>query len=70
MIGKFGKADPFVVGSAEAWRNDSAATFLWLQRAYDQRDRDISLIRLDPAFVRLRGDPRSKALLRMMNMPE
>ena len=44
--------------------------FEWLDRAYQARDQDLYLIKGDPLLKNLEGDPRHKALLRKMNLPE
>jgi eukaryotic-like serine/threonine-protein kinase len=41
-----------------------------LERAYDDRDMYISLLKVDPGYDPLRSDPRFQALLRRMNFPE
>jgi hypothetical protein len=41
-----------------------------LERAYERRDDGIPWLKIDPGFNRLRGDPRYKALLRKLNLPE
>ena len=42
----------------------------WLERAYQFRDEDLYSIKGDPQFRNLEGDPRYKAFLRKMNLPE
>jgi hypothetical protein len=44
--------------------------FEWLQRAYMQRDGGLVEIKVDLLLADLRSDPRYKALLRKMNLPE
>jgi len=41
-----------------------------LERAYDDRDMYMSLLKVDPGYDPLRFDPRLQALLRRMNFPE
>ena len=41
-----------------------------MERAYVQRDEGLANIKIDPVVFSLRGDPRYKALLRKMNLPE
>ena len=45
--------------------------FAWLDDAYAERDgEEITLLKCDPAFKNLRGDPRFGDLLRRMGLPE
>jgi hypothetical protein len=53
-----------------ASRNDSDRAFYWLERAYRQRDGGLSWLKIDPLLRNLRHDPRYKALLRKIKMPE
>jgi tetratricopeptide (TPR) repeat protein len=41
-----------------------------LEKAYEDRDMHLSLLKVDPVFDPLRSDPRVQALLRRMNFPE
>ena len=41
----------------------------WLQKAYDQRDVGLVVVKADPRFVPLRNDPRFQELLRNMRFP-
>jgi hypothetical protein len=51
-------------------RDDKDEAFKWLDRAYDNRDSGITLMRADPMLRNLRGDPRFTALLRKLKLPE
>ena len=42
----------------------------WLERAYKFRDEDLYWIKDDPLLKNLESDPRYKAFLRKMNLPE
>jgi hypothetical protein len=41
-----------------------------IDRAYSQKDPELNLIKSDPFFKNLKGDPRYKAFLHRMNLPE
>jgi TolB-like protein len=70
FIAKFGKDSAYLVASVYAWRGENDPAFEWLNRAYDMRDGGLPWIKIDPGLLGLRGDPRYKALLRRMNLPE
>ena len=53
-----------------AWRGEKDHAFEWAERAYVQRDIGITWLKIDTDFRSLRGDPRYKALLRKMNLPQ
>jgi tetratricopeptide (TPR) repeat protein len=53
-----------------ASRKNPDQTFHWLERAYRQHDGGLSELKIDPMFRGLERDPRYKALLRKMNLPE
>jgi len=58
------------VAESYAYIGQTDKAFQWLQRAYVQKDPDMSLVKGDPLLKSLDGDPRFKALLREMNLPE
>jgi eukaryotic-like serine/threonine-protein kinase len=58
------------IASAYACRKDLARAFAWLDRAYQQRDAYLLYLKGDSCFKNLRPDPRYKAFLRKMNLPE
>jgi hypothetical protein len=53
-----------------AFRREDNRALDWLQSAYDSGDADLYLIKGDPLVKNLEPDPRFKALLRKMNLPE
>jgi TolB-like protein/tetratricopeptide (TPR) repeat protein len=53
-----------------AFRGEKDRAFEWLDRAYDARDEDLYFIKGDPLIKNLEGDPRYKAFLHKMNLPE
>jgi TolB-like protein/DNA-binding winged helix-turn-helix (wHTH) protein/Tfp pilus assembly protein PilF len=54
-----------------AMLGDKKSAFYWLDRAYEEREGQVlSLVKVDRAFDSLRGDPRYKALLQKMGLPE
>jgi hypothetical protein len=53
-----------------ALRNDKEEAFKWLNRAYDNHEAQVTLIRGDPLFRKWHEDPLFAALLRKMKLPE
>jgi hypothetical protein len=53
-----------------AFRGQKAQAFTWLERAYVQKDIWLWQIKGDPLLRNLEGDPRYKAFVRKMNLPE
>jgi TolB-like protein len=53
-----------------AFRGEKDHAFEWLERAYEGRDEDLYFMKDDPLFKNLESDPRYKAFLRKMNLPE
>ena len=59
-----------VMASVYALAGDKDKAFEWLDKAYAERDgEDITLLKCDPSFKNLRGDPRFVALLRRLGLP-
>jgi tetratricopeptide (TPR) repeat protein len=62
---------PFAIASVYGFRGEADEALKWLERAYAQKDSTgLSIIKGDPAFKKIEGDPRYKAFLRKMNLPE
>jgi TolB-like protein/Flp pilus assembly protein TadD len=53
-----------------AFRGELDSAFAWLDRAYEERESDMYFVKGDPLLDNLVPDPRYKALLRKMNLPE
>ena len=65
-----GELDPYAVAQAHGSRNEKEQALQWLDRAYEARDSDLQFVRNDPLLGSIRQDPRYKAFLRKMNLPE
>jgi len=60
-----------VLASLYALTGDKDSAFEWLDKAFAERDgEEIALLKVDPSFKNLRGDPRFTDLLRRMGLPE
>jgi TolB-like protein/Flp pilus assembly protein TadD len=53
-----------------AYRGDGDQAMQWLERAYAQRDPYLNEIHTEPLFKNITDDPRFKAFLRKMKLPE
>ena len=67
---QYGELWPYSVAQAHASRNEGQQALEWLDRAYDARDSDLQFVRNDPLLASIRPDPRYKAFLLKMNLPE
>jgi TolB-like protein/Tfp pilus assembly protein PilF len=65
-----GTSWPSEIARVFAFRGEKDRAFEWLERAFDLRDEDLYVIKGDPLLKNLEGDPRYKAFLRKMNLPE
>lgn len=70
LIAKHALDGAYQVSEALAWRNEKDQAFEWLERAYQQRDGGLSEVKVDLLLDRLHGDPRFRALLTKMKLPE
>jgi tetratricopeptide (TPR) repeat protein len=62
--------DAFMVAAVFAFRGESDEAMHWLERAYVQKDASLFSVKFEPALKNLDKDPRYKAFLRKMNLPE
>jgi len=61
---------PGLIARVYAWRGENDQAFEWADRAVEQRDNGLIWLKIDGDFRTLRDDPRFRALLRKMNLPE
>ena len=61
---------PFSVAELYAFRRQSDAAFKWLDVAFEQKDTNILNVKPSALLDSLHGDPRYKAFLKKMNLPE
>jgi TolB-like protein len=66
------QADRNAVGIADVYalRGQSEEAMRWLERAYAQKDSELYFIKSEMELQSLRPDPRFKAFLKKMNLPE
>ncbi len=60
---------PFGMAETYAFRGEADKAFQWLERAYTHKD-ELEFIKGDPMFEKINRDPRYKAFLKKMNLPE
>jgi tetratricopeptide (TPR) repeat protein len=70
VVHEHAQDDASEIADVYAYRGEVDHAFAWLDRAYSQKDTGLSVIKYDPFFKNLKGDPRYKAFLRKMNLPE
>ena len=65
-----GQADrPFLIARVYGFRGEADEALKWLERAYAEKDSVLCIVKGDPAFKKIEGDPRYKAFLKKMNLP-
>jgi len=60
----------YFIAQVCAFRGEADESFRWLERAFAEKDTQLSFVKHDLQLKRLRGDPRYEALLKKMNFPE
>jgi TolB-like protein/lipoprotein NlpI len=60
----------FQIAEIHAWRGETDEAFAWLDRAYAQRDGGMTRFRTDPLLNSLHSDPRYRAMLAKMKLPQ
>ena len=58
----------FQIAQAHALRGESDEAFAWLERAFDQRDAGVSMVKSCPWFDAIKGDPRWGQFLRKVGL--
>ncbi len=70
QIAQWADTGAFFVAMTYAYRGDHDRALDWLERAYQQKDASLDEIVGEPLFKNLTPDPRFKAFLRKMKLPE
>jgi serine/threonine-protein kinase len=70
LIERWGDSGAYGVALTYAYRGDHDRALEWLGRAYEQKDAGLAEIVGEPIFNGMADDPRFKAFLRKMNLPE
>ncbi len=61
---------PYSIAAVHAALGEKDHAFRWLNRAYDERDCQITYLALDPHLDQLRSDPRFPPLLARLRLPK
>jgi len=69
LIAKYSARAAYSVAAVYALRNQRDEGFEWLDRAYAQREGNVTFTNLDPLLKNLHGDPRLAAFLKKLNLP-
>jgi tetratricopeptide (TPR) repeat protein len=67
---KYAGSEAFSIATIYAYRNHPELAVQWLDRAYQQKDTGLIEIVGEPLFKNIKSDPRFKAFLKKMNLPE
>ena len=67
---KYADTQAVQIARSYALRGDKDEAFKWLNRAYDNRDSSLYVVRQDPMLGDLRDDARFAALVQKMNLPK
>jgi tetratricopeptide (TPR) repeat protein len=70
LIAKHAQDSAYFIALVYAWRGEKDKAFEWLERAFQRHAFNLTWIKFDWSFDSLRDDPRYKALLHKMNLPE
>jgi TolB-like protein/predicted Zn-dependent protease len=70
LEGGSARTSAYLLADVYAYRGQGDTAFRWLDRAYAQKDVQLWTVKGDPLLAPLRSDPRFRAFLRKMNLPE
>jgi len=70
QIAQWSDTGAFFVAMTYAYRGDHDRALEWLERAYQQKDASLDEMVDEPLFKNLADDPRYKAFLRKMKLPD
>jgi tetratricopeptide (TPR) repeat protein len=70
LISSHGPHQPYLIAEVLAWRGETDQALECLHRAYELRDDPMEEVKYERLLGSLRTDPRFKALLREMNLPD
>jgi TolB-like protein/DNA-binding winged helix-turn-helix (wHTH) protein len=60
----------FVLAEVYSYLGDKDHAFVWLEKAYEQRESALPSLKVDPYWDKIRPDPRFQELVRRVGLPE
>jgi TolB-like protein/Flp pilus assembly protein TadD len=69
LIDHYADTDAFFIAAVCALRKDPDGVFTWLDRAWANRDNDLSILYYDPFLLRYKDDPRFAAFCQKIGLP-
>ena len=69
LIDQYANTEAYLIARAYALRKDPDKAFEWLDRAWANRDNNISVLYYDPFLLRLKEDPRFAEFCRKVGLP-
>jgi adenylate cyclase len=70
LVHQYQNDEAVEIADVFAFRGETDEAFHWLERAYRQRDASLYYIKVDWPLKKIDADPRYKAFLRKLNLPE
>jgi len=70
LIRQYQNDQALEIAGVLAFRGEADEAFRWIEQAYRQRDASLYYIKVDWPLKHIEADPRYKAFLRKMNLPE
>ena len=67
---KHSYVQPYIVAFVYAELGETDEAFTWLEKAYQERDSFMPIIKVDPRLDNLRSDPRFADLVRRVGIPQ
>ena len=65
-----GREIPARIARVHASLNDRDRAFAWLERAFEERSRELIYLRVEPVWNKFRDDPRFDELVRRVGIPQ
>ena len=69
-VSKRGYVSPYNIAQIYARLGDKSQALSSLEQAYEQRDSNLTYVRVEPAFDEIRSDPRFQRIVQQLNMPQ
>jgi TolB-like protein/Tfp pilus assembly protein PilF len=69
LIAKYAHDSAYQIAEVYAWRSEPDKSFEWLERAYEQHDGGLSVIKADPLLKSLWTDARFAAMVKKLGLP-